>query len=134
MAKKLSRRYLGIEQDPGYVKLARQRLAKVRPIAEVELLSTPSKRAEPRIPFGWLVERGLLSPGEVLCDERQRFTARVRADGSLVSADFKGSIHQVGAYVQKAPACNGWQFWYKAVKGKLVPIDVLRQQVRAELH
>ena len=134
VAKKLGRRYIGIEREPAYVALAEKRLARVRQVAEDDLLDTPSKRSQPRIPFGWLVERGLLSPGEVLCDERQRFTARVRADGSLVSADFKGSIHQVGAYVQKAPACNGWQFWCKAVKGKLVPIDVLRQQVRAELH
>jgi len=134
VAKKLSRRYLGIEQDPGYVKLARQRLAKVRPVAEVELLSTPSKRAEPRIPFGWLVERGIVEPGTTLTDHRRRHAAKVRADGSLVTGDFRGSIHQVGAYVQKAPACNGWQFWHKEEKGKLVVIDVYRQKLRAELH
>ena len=134
VAKRLGRRYIGIEREPAYVALAEKRLAGVRQAAEDDLLETPAKRDEPRIPFGWLVERGLLAPGEVLCDARRRYTARVRADGSLVSADFKGSIHQVGAHVQKAPACNGWQFWYMAVKGKLVPIDVLRQQVRAELH
>jgi modification methylase len=57
----------------------------------------------------------------------------VRADGTLIAADFRGSIHQVGAYVQKAPACNGWQFWCVEVKGRLVPIDVLRRKLRAEM-
>ncbi len=57
----------------------------------------------------------------------------MRADGTLISAEARGSIHQVGAQVQGAPACNGWTFWYVERKGKLVPIDVLRQQVRAEM-
>ncbi|HEY4636289.1 MAG TPA: site-specific DNA-methyltransferase [Rhodospirillales bacterium] len=134
VAKKLGRRYLGIEQDADYVNLARERLAKVRRVAEEELLTTPQKRAEPRIPFGWLVERGILEPGTTLTDQRRRHTARVRADGTLISADFRGSIHQVGARVQKAPACNGWQFWCVDVEGTLVPIDVFRQKLRAELH
>ncbi len=56
----------------------------------------------------------------------------MRADGSLGAAEFRGSFHQVGANVQKAPACNGWQFWCVDVKGTLVPIDVLRQKLRAQ--
>ncbi len=134
VAKKLGRRYLGIEQDANYVKLAEKRLAKVKPVADETLLSTPAKRTQPRIPFGWLVERGILQPGTTLTDHRRRHKAKVRADGTLVTADFKGSIHQVGAYVQKAPACNGWQFWHVVEKGKLVVIDVYRQKLRAELH
>jgi len=134
VAKKLGRRFIGIEQDADYIKLAKDRIAKVRPIEDEKLFSTPVKRAEPRIPFGWLVERGILQPGTTLTDNRRRHTARVRADGTLVTSDFKGSIHQVGAFVQKAPACNGWQFWHADVKGKLVVIDVYRQKLRAELH
>ena len=84
--------------------------------------------------FGWLVERGMLEPGTVLTDEKRRHKARVRADGTLISSDFKGSIHQVGAHVQNLPACNGWTFWCIDVEGGTVPIDVLRQKLRAELH
>ena len=134
VAKKLGRRYLGIEREPEYVKLASERLSKVRQAADNDLLSTPAKRSQLRIPFGWLVERGIVKPGTTLTDHRRRHRAKVRADGTLVSADFKGSIHQVGAFVQKAPACNGWQFWHKEEKGKLVVIDVYRQKLRAELH
>ena len=134
VARRLGRDFIGIERNPEYADLARKRLARVRETPEPGLLSTPSRRREARIPFGWLVERGMLTPGQVLYDQRRRYTARVRADGSLVAADFRGSIHQVGAYVQKAPACNGWQFWCMDVRGKLVSIDVLRQKLRAEMH
>lgn len=85
------------------------------------------------MPFGFLIERGLVRPGEILFDARRRWTARVRADGTVVSDRSKGSIHRVGAEVQGAPSCNGWAFWYVERNGKPVPIDLLRQQVRAEL-
>jgi len=134
VAKKLGRQYVGIERDPEYIALAHQRLAHVSQFAEDEMLTTPAKRSEPRIPFGWLVERGIVKPGATLTDHRGRHQARVRADGTLISADFKGSIHQVGAHVQKAPACNGWQFWHKEEKGQRVVLDVYRQKLRAELH
>jgi modification methylase len=134
VAKKLGRRYIGLEQDEGYAKLAEERIKSVRRISDPDLVSTPAKRQEARIPFGWLVERGMLSPGDVLYDQRRRFSARIRADGSLMSADFRGSIHKVGALVQNAAACNGWQFWCMEVKGSLVSIDVLRQKLRTELH
>jgi modification methylase len=134
VAKRLGRRWIGIERDPAYIDLARKRIAAVQAVAERELLITPSKREEPRIPFGWLVERGLLEPGAVLTSFNGRWTAKVKADGTLISADHRGSIHQVGAAVQGAPACNGWAFWCFKVDGKLVPIDTLRQQVRAELN
>ena len=134
MAKKLGRRYIGLERDPDYIKLADERLSKVRQMSEDEFLVTPSKRDQPRIPFGWLLERGLLEAGQTLTDHRGRHSARVRADGTLITDGFRGSIHQVGAYVQKAPACNGWQFWYVERQGERVPIDIYRQKLRAELH
>ena len=134
VAKKLGRRFIGIERDPKYIALSQERLARVHQLAEDNLLSTPSKRSQPRIPFGWLVERGIVEPGSTLTCHRGRHKAQVRADGTLLSADFKGSIHQVGAYLQKAPACNGWQFWHKEEEGKRIVLDVYRQKLRSELH
>ena len=134
VAKKLGRNYLGIEQDRDYIEIALTRLKKIPEAADHSLLSTPSKKSEPRIPFGWLVERGLLEPGTVLFDQRKRHSAKVRADGSIISAEHRGSIHRVGAAVQDAPACNGWQFWHLDLEGQLIPIDVLRKKLRAELH
>ena len=133
VAKMLGRKYIGIEQDADYIAAARERLALVKQVADDKLLSTPSKRSEPRIPFGTVVERGMLPPGTVLSDPSGRFTAKVRADGTLISAEHRGSIHQVGAAVQGAPACNGWTFWHVKMGKNLVAIDAFRQKVRAEM-
>ncbi len=132
VAKRLGRRFIGIERDAGYAALARERIACVIP-ADDEGLEITTKAREPRIPFGWVVERGLLAPGTVLTDRRRRFAAKVRADGSLVADGVTGSIHKVGAHVQGLTACNGWTFWHFSAKGEAVPIDLLRQRLRAEL-
>ncbi|HKF62366.1 MAG TPA: site-specific DNA-methyltransferase [Dongiaceae bacterium] len=134
VAKRLGRSYIGIERDKSYIAVAEKRLNATPANTDIDIVATPAKRDEPRIPFGWLVERGYLSPGTLLTSANRRWTAKVRADGTLISADCRGSIHQVGAHVQGAPACNGWEFWYLEVEGKLVPIDLLRQKLRAELH
>ena len=132
VAKRLGRRFIGIERDQDYAELARQRIEAVAP-APAETVTISAKREEPRIPFGTLVERGLIKPGDLLVDAARRFTAKVRADGTVISAEARGSIHQVGAQVQGAPACNGWAFWHVLDRGRPVSIDVLRQKVRAEL-
>ena len=134
VAKQLGRDFIGIERDPDYIAVAEKRIAQTRRIEETELLETPSKREQPRIPFGWLVERGMLRPGEKLYAPKRRHAAKIRADGTIVSAENRGSIHKIGAEVQGAAACNGWTFWHVDVEGKLVPIDVLRQKLRAELN
>jgi modification methylase len=132
VARRLGRHFIGIERDPAYVALARRRIAAVRP-APGELLALQSRREAPRVPFGSLVERGLLAPGEVLVDAGRRFAARVRPDGTLISAEHRGSIHFVAARVQGAPACNGWAFWHVERKGRLVLIDELRRDLRAAM-
>ena len=133
VAKRLGRRFVGIERDDDYAEAARKRLQEVEPLPLEALEVTKSKRAEPRVPFGMIVERGLITPGTTLFDPRGRLAARVRADGTLACRDADGSIHKIGAHVQGADACNGWTFWHFKSGGGLKPIDLLRQQVRAEM-
>ena len=134
VAKRLGRRYIGLERDKTYAALAQKRIDKVQTPKDLEMVSTPAKREQPRIPFGWLVEHGLLDAGTILHGPDPRFRAKVRADGTLITSDFKGSIHQVGAHLQGAPSCNGWTFWRLDVEGKPVSIDILRQKLRAMLN
>ncbi len=132
-AKRLGRHYIGIEREEAYARLAKARIAKVIPATAADLAVTGSKKTEPRIPFGQIVEAGLLRAGDVLYDDKGRHAASVRADGSLVVGELSGSIHKVGAMVQSQPACNGWTYWhFKSDKG-LAPIDVLRAKVRQQL-
>ncbi len=137
VAKKLGRHFIGLERDPDYLAAARARLAAIETDADLEAITLAAKRNEPRVPFGTVVERGLLAPGIILYGgnpPRRTWSAKVRSDGSLIAADMKGSIHQVGAAMQGAPACNGWTFWHFERDGKFEPIDVLRQKIRSELH
>ena len=73
VARRLGRHFIGLERDPGYARIAEARIADVRVLDNEALTVTASKREEPRIPFGWLVERGLLQPGEVLSDPSGRW-------------------------------------------------------------
>ena len=133
VAKRLGRRFIGIERSAEYRAAAEARLGAVRPLDAEAAATTAPKRAEPRVAFGQLVERGLLSPGVILHSLNGRCQAKIRADGSLIASDVRGSIHQVGAALEGAPSCNGWTYWHFKKDGVSVPIDFLRQQIRAEM-
>jgi len=133
VARRLGRKFIGIERETAYADLAEQRIARVIPATADELVVTGSKKSEPRIPFGQIVEAGLLRAGDELWCPQGRRSARVRPDGSLIAGELSGSIHKVGAMVQSAPACNGWTYWHFKTDAGLAPIDVLRAKVRAQL-
>jgi modification methylase len=134
VARRLGRRWIGIEREDAYVEAARARIAAVAPASADTLAVTPSRRAAPRIPFGQVVERGLLRVGDTLTNARGATPARIRADGTLIAGQARGSIHQVGAAVQGAPSCNGWAYWHFETDGARAPIDLLRARLRAELE
>jgi len=114
------------------VEAAWGRIRQAAPMPHTGLAVTPSKREAPRVPFGTLVEQGLVSPGTTLFDRHRKVAATVGADGTLAAGSHHGSIHQVGAAVQNAPSCNGWTFWHVERDGALVPIDTLRTAARLD--
>ena len=138
VAKRLGRKWIGLEREESYAKMAQARIDATQEAPDPSLLDAPPKRQAPRVPFGAVVERGLLHPGTTLTDMRRRVAAHVRADGTLVGVNHlgnhAGSIHRVGAAMTGLPACNGWTFWHFEESGQLKPIDVLREQIRAEMH
>ncbi len=129
VARRLSRHYIGIERHPVYVEAALGRVRRVRPTPSDGISTSPTKREAVRVPFGSLVERGVLPAGTMLTDRTRRASAVVVADGTIRSGDLQGSIHKVGAAVQNAPACNGWTFWHFERDGAWVAIDVLRNDL-----
>ncbi len=133
VARKLGRHFIGIEREDTYIAAALKRIAAIRPGVFEALQSVTPKRKETRIPFGSLIEQGLIEPGAQLFDLTKRYSAMVRADGSLVSGSHQGSIHKVGALVQGSEACNGWTFWHHDTARGVAPIDDLRMDIRAKL-
>jgi DNA modification methylase len=133
VAQRLGRRWIGIERDPEYAALAEARIAAVaaRPVDE-GVFAVENPRRGPRVPFGALLEQGLLDPGARLTFGREgREAAILLASGHLRWGEIEGSIHQIGRQIAGAP-CNGWDHWYyeDPETGERRPIDVLRQQVR----
>ena len=125
VAKRLHRHFIGIERHPAYAEAAIGRVRRTK-AGEGAGETTPTKRDIPRVPFGSLVERGLIAPGTRVTDKQRQVSAAVMADGSLIAGDLQGSIHKVGAALQNAPSCNGWTFWHFERDGALVALDVLR--------
>lgn len=135
LAKRLHRHYIGIERNPRYVTLARQRIERMlQPEFDPPLFVTPSPRHQARIPFGTLVENGLLQAGQVLYfGDSDEYAARIQADGSLDYCGQRGSIHQIGRILRRGP-CNGWEAWYyfDEKTNQRVVIEHLRQQMRTQ--
>ncbi len=134
VAKKLHRQWIGIEREPRYVEIARRRIDAIQPGPVEDVISPAPRRtrSEPRLPFGSLLENGLLQPGQALYFRGERAQAgRVRADGRLVLGDLEGSIHQLAARLLGGGPCNGWDLWfYEAADGELHSINDLRQRLR----
>ncbi|WP_114952271.1 site-specific DNA-methyltransferase [Sphingomonadaceae bacterium KCTC 52780] len=127
VARRLGRNWIGIERETRYVKVARERIDSTLALDESAMKVMASKRSQPKVPFGLLVENGLVAPGSLLTDSRRRWQARVLADASIELNGQQGSIHRIGAAVQGAPSCNGWMFWHVEADGALQPLDTLRQ-------
>lgn len=134
VAKRLHRHWIGIEQEPAYVELARTRLAAVepRPLDEKVFDVRDRRRRERRVPFSQLLELGLLEPGTTLQFGKEGGAeAQVKPDGQLVIDGFEGSIHQAGRHLTGGAPCNGWTRWYyRDAEGDLALIDELRTRAR----
>jgi modification methylase len=133
VAKKLHRRWIGIEREADYVELAQTRIESVipEPYEEQTFDVRDHKRLAPRIAFPRLLEHGLLAPGQKLffrADPER--TAIIRPDGKLIMDGFEGSIHQVGRHLSGGAPCNGWEHWYYRSGGEFIKIDILRDELR----
>ena len=129
VAKKLGRNYFGIEKEKNYFKAAEQRINATKPIEDDLLDTLKNNRSKPRIPFGSLVELGIIKPGTNIFDNKKKITARIMADGSIKHNQAEGSIHKVAATILGAESCNGWTFWHCDINGRTYPIDYLRQRL-----
>ncbi len=128
VAKKLGRNYFGIEKEKSYFKVAEKRIRNTKPIEDNYLDTLQNNRSKPRIPFGSLVELGIIKPGTTIFDNKKKIRAIIMADGSIKHAETEGSIHKVAATILGAESCNGWTYWHCELGKTFVPIDNLRQK------
>ena len=127
VAKKLGRKYFGIEKDKKYFKAACERINSTQAIEESYLDTLENNKSKPRVPFGSLVELGIIRPGTNIFDQNKKINAKIMADGSIKHSSGEGSIHKVAAKILGTESCNGWTYWHYNIKGSIKPIDNLRQ-------
>ena len=128
VAKKLGRIYCGIEKEKSYFKVAEDRLKRTKPIEDDLLDTLKNNKSKPRIPFGSLVELGIIKPGMNIFDQKKKINAKIMADGSVKHKSAEGSIHKVAAKILGTESCNGWTYWHYNINGSIKPIDNLRQR------
>jgi modification methylase len=129
VAKKLGRNWIGIERDKKYIRLAQNRIDAVQRTEEDAL--TVEKRKQARIPFGALLENGLLQPGQILYFAKNGKKAKILSNGDLRCGKMTGSIHGVAKSLMNSAPANGWDLWfYEAEDGKKILIDELREKIR----
>lgn len=135
IARRLHRHWIGIERNPFYARLAQERVNGIMQLEfDPPLYASADPRRLERIPFGSLLENGLLNPGQALYfGPTGEIKARVLADGALEYGEQRGSIHQIAQFIRQAP-CNGWEAWYfqDESSGQRVVIDTLRKMLREE--
>ena len=115
VAKKLGRRWIGIEADADYAKAAAERIADVVPLSASALEMTRSKRTEPRVPFGTIVDLQMIKPGSASVGRARqdlRRGARRRHAGAARQ-------HPADAGLDPSPRRRG------AGQGRLQRLDVL---------
>ena len=130
VAKKLGRIFYGIEKEKKYFDVATTRLKNTKIIQDEYLDTIQNNRSKPRIPFGSLVEMGVIKPGTEIFDQKKKINAKIMADGSIKHQKSEGSIHKVAAKILGAESCNGWTYWHYQSGNSLKPIDELRQRLR----
>ena len=129
VAKKLGRAYFGIEQNKNYFISAKKRIHATKQIEDNNLDTIENNKSKPRIPFGSLIELGVIKPGTKIYDQKKEINARIMVDGSIKYKDSAGSIHKVAAKILGSESCNGWTYWYYQSGDRLKPIDELRQKL-----
>ncbi len=128
VAKKLGRKYFGVERDKRYFKAAEERISKTKVIEENYLDTIENNKSKPRVPFGSLVELGIIKPGTSLFDPKKKINAKIMIDGSIKYKESEGSIHKIAAKIMGTESYNGWTYWHCKIGNSLVLIDSLRQK------
>jgi len=129
VAKKLGRNWIGIERDKKYISVAQKRIDAAAESDSDAINVEQPKQA--RVPFGALLESGILNPGQSLFFAKGKARAKILSNGHLKCGDITGSIHGVAKSLMDGAPVNGWDVWfYKDESGNKIVINELRKIFR----
>ena len=136
IAKRLHRKWIGIEREEKYIKIAQKRIDDIQPeLFDKDVFDIRSKKKLlPKVAFSKLIENGYIQPGQKLYFRKDtERTAIIKPDAVLRLPDgFEGSIHQAGSQYMNGSPCNGWEHWYYKEDGEYRNIDFIRNKFRSD--
>lgn len=128
LAKRFGRHFIAFEKDAYYVEQATIRLAETVPLPETLFLTPENKHFHVKVPFGALIETGIILPGQTLYFFDRKTTGIVQANGCIACHNMIDSIHKVAAALINQEHANGWEYWYVEIDGKLIALSILREK------
>lgn len=133
VARKLSRKCIGIEKELKYIKLSAERLQNID-VSKFQHLRVkePKKQALQRVSMQELVLKKYIKVGQKIYSKNKKYSAVVLADGNIKNGIGSGSIHRIGAMIKESESCNGWMFWCFENEDKLDFIDECRKHYRIQ--
>lgn len=135
-AKILHRNWIGIENDPTYIPIAKNRIDRIQEedYSPEAFMVRDEKRLAPRVAFSRLLETGYIKPGQSLYfNQDPTLVATVKPNGILRHKKFEGSIHQTTKHILNGKPANGWLYWFvKDKAGEFISIDDIRENYRKD--
>ncbi len=136
VAKRLHRRWIGLEKEKKYIEIARRRIDAVHPeMFDRAVFDVKSKaKSAPKVEFSALVENGYLQPGQKLFFGKDKSkVAIIKPDARLRTEDgFEGSIHKAGSHYMNNAPCNGWEHWFLQENDHIISLADVREKFRIE--
>ena len=130
VSKRTGRNYIGIERESKYVKVAQERISKVKIEKNNPIYSNKLDIKPPRVSVEMLLKEGYLQLNELFYCSKGVNSAEVVANGHLNDGDKINSIHKKSAELLNKTNNNGWDYWYVKRNGKLLSINDIRNDYR----
>lgn len=131
MAKKLGRKFIGIEREKEYIKIAKKRIDDVNiKIDKISNLSLEIK--PPKVPMEKLVKENYLEEKQKLYNKKNEYVCHVLKNGKVSDGYDILSIHKMSAKVLGKVNNNGWDYFYTYENQEFIPLDKLRYRYAEE--
>ena len=125
IAKKLGRRFIGIEREEFYIRHAEKRIQNIVP--EIDLFSQLELEVKPpRISTKELIAKGFLNIGQQLFSKDRKYSVTLCQDGNVFDGEERLSIHKMSAKLLGRTNNNGWDYFWTNYNKDFVSIDSLR--------
>jgi site-specific DNA-methyltransferase (adenine-specific) len=130
VAKRLGRKFIGIEREEKYIQEAKRRIEGIM-LDNNDLYKLGLEKKPPRVSVEALISSGKLVLNEILYDKKGKEICKVLENGKVSDGLNELSIHDMPEkFVGRR--MNGWEWFFVKREGKLKSINDFRYEVENE--